>query len=97
EEPLRTRVQRGLAAALGAWAARTPSLSPFLATADGEPLANSALAPYLVEAGFIRHGPGYRYAGPRSEGPGPEREPGPQAEELEAAPEGADEPSREDS
>jgi ATP-dependent Lhr-like helicase len=73
EEPLRTRVQRGLAAALGAWAARTPSLSPFLATADGEPLAHSALAPFLVEAGFIRNGPGYRYAGPRSEDPGPER------------------------
>ena len=67
EEPQRTRVLRGLASALGAWAARTHQASLGWATADTQPLAQSPLAPFLLEAGFVRSGPGFRYAGPTPE------------------------------
>jgi len=67
EEPQRTRVLRGLARALAAWAARTHQGSLGWATADTQPLAQSPLAPFLLEAGFVRSGPGFRYAGPSPE------------------------------
>jgi ATP-dependent Lhr-like helicase len=74
DEPQRTRVLRGLARALGVWAARTHQATLGWATADTQPLAQSPLAPFLLEAGFVRSGPGFRYAGPTPE-PAPVDEP----------------------
>ena len=64
EEPQRSRVLRGLASALAAWAARPGRPILGWTTADAQPLAQSPLAPFLVEAGFVRSGPGFRFAGP---------------------------------
>ena len=63
EEPGRSRTARGLAAALAAWAARTGHSALGWSTADGVPLAQGPLAPFLAEAGFVRSGPGYRFGG----------------------------------
>jgi ATP-dependent Lhr-like helicase len=63
EEPQRSRVLRGLALALGAWAGRAVRQTLGWATANAQPLAESPLAPFLVEAGFQRWGPGFRFAG----------------------------------
>ena len=67
DEPQRSRVLHGVAEALGAWAARTHQATLGWATADTRPLAHSPLAPFLLEAGFVRSGPGFRYAGPTPE------------------------------
>ena len=53
-----------MAAALAAWASRTGRATLGWATADAQPLAQSPLAPFLVNAGFVRSGPGFRFAGP---------------------------------
>jgi ATP-dependent Lhr-like helicase len=67
EEPQRTRMLRGLASALAGWAGRTGRLALGWAMADARPLAESPLGTFLLEAGFVRSGPGFRYAGPAGE------------------------------
>ena len=58
-EPARTRAAAASAAALRAWCER--SRRPALGwSADADPLAAGPLAPYLVQAGFVRSGPGFR-------------------------------------
>ena len=63
DEPQRARVLRGLATALAAWAGRAGRPTLGWATANAQPLALSPLALFLVEAGFVRSGPGFRFAG----------------------------------
>ena len=60
EEPARSASARALAAALHRWAVRTGRAALGWNAADGQPLAGSFLAPFLVEAGFVRSGPGFR-------------------------------------
>jgi ATP-dependent Lhr-like helicase len=61
DEPARSRVGRAAAAALAAWARRGGRGA--LGWGAAEPtLAESALAPFLAGAGFVRHGPGFRAA-----------------------------------
>jgi ATP-dependent Lhr-like helicase len=60
DEPGRSAVARALAEALARWAALTGRAVLGWAAADGEPFAASPLAPFLVEAGFVRSGPGFR-------------------------------------
>ncbi len=62
DEPARSAVGRALAEALARWAARTGRASLGWATEGGEPLAESPLAPFLAQAGFVRSGPGFRIA-----------------------------------
>jgi ATP-dependent helicase Lhr and Lhr-like helicase len=66
-EPQRSRAARSLALALGHWAARTGRSALGWARADDQPLSASPLAPFLREAGFVRSGPGFRFAGPALE------------------------------
>jgi ATP-dependent helicase Lhr and Lhr-like helicase len=68
DEPPRKRMALGLAQALASWAARTGRSALGWSTADGVPLALSPLAPFLIEAGFVRSGPGFRFAGTPPEG-----------------------------
>jgi ATP-dependent helicase Lhr and Lhr-like helicase len=70
EEPQRSAVLRGLALALAAWAGRGGRSPLGWATADAQPLAQSPLAPFLIQAGFVRSGPGFRFAGPATDEPG---------------------------
>jgi ATP-dependent Lhr-like helicase len=63
EEPHRSRVLRGVAKGLAAWVAATRRGNAVFVSADGQPMARSPLAPLLLEAGFVRSGPGFRYAG----------------------------------
>jgi len=63
DEPGRSRGLRALALALAGWAARTGRSGLGWGAPDGRPLAESPLAPYLVEAGFTRSGPGFRLVG----------------------------------
>jgi ATP-dependent Lhr-like helicase len=60
DEPSRSSVARALARALAGWAALTGRAALGWAVGDGETLAASPLAPFLVEAGFVRAGPGFR-------------------------------------
>ena len=62
DEPLRSRMARALAAALARWAGETGRSALGWATADDLPLAQSPLASFLTEAGFVRSGPGFRLA-----------------------------------
>jgi ATP-dependent Lhr-like helicase len=65
EEPSRSRVLRALALALADWARRSGhARSLGWAASDAQPMVASPLAPFLLEAGFVRFGPGFRYAGP---------------------------------
>ncbi len=59
-EPARSSVARALAGALARWATLTGRAVLGWAVADGASLAGSPLAPFLVEAGFLRAGPGFR-------------------------------------
>src|SRR5262249_33420363 len=59
EEPGRSRTARALANALASWARRTGRAALGWSMGD-EPLTRSPLAPYLVEAGFVPSGPGFR-------------------------------------
>ncbi|HUL78031.1 MAG TPA: DEAD/DEAH box helicase [Vicinamibacteria bacterium] len=75
DEPARSRVAAGAARVLRRWceAAGHPALG--WAVGESPPLAESPLAPFLVEAGFVRSGPGFRVtsAMPRdADGAGPE-------------------------
>jgi ATP-dependent Lhr-like helicase len=77
DEPSRTAVARAAARALAAWCARTGRAALGWAGGPGPTLAEGPLAPYLVEAGFARSGPGFRLSTvdpdrlPPSEGGGP--------------------------
>ena len=59
DEPARSRTARAAASALAAWALRTGRSALGWGAAEA-PLAESVLAPFLSEAGFVRHGPGFR-------------------------------------
>ena len=63
EEPARSRVAAAAARALRHWceASGRPALG--WAVGEGPSLAESPLAPYLVEAGLVRSGPGFRLPG----------------------------------
>ena len=80
EEPQRSSMLRGLATALAAWASRANRPTLGWATANAQPLALSPLAPFLIQAGFARSGPGFRFAGTTS------LEPAVQDRPLETAP-----------
>jgi ATP-dependent Lhr-like helicase len=60
DEPGRSRTARALALSLAGWAARTGRSGLGWGAPDGRGLAESPLAPYLLEAGFTRSGPGFR-------------------------------------
>jgi ATP-dependent Lhr-like helicase len=60
EEPARSRVARSIAHGLARWSARTGRFALGWSVVDDGPLAGSPLAPFLVEAGFTRWGPGFR-------------------------------------
>src|SRR5262249_25753623 len=60
DQPARSTMARALAVALARWAALTGRAVLGWSAADGQPLSASALGPFLVEAGFLRSGPGYR-------------------------------------
>ena len=59
EEPARSRIARALAAALARWARRTGRTSLGWGSQDA-PLNQGPLAPFLIEAGFLPIGPGFR-------------------------------------
>ncbi len=61
EEPLRTQVAKAAAAALARWAARI-GRAAFGWGDGGRALGESALAPFLRDAGFVPWGPGFRLA-----------------------------------
>jgi len=61
EEPARARTARAAAGALARWAGRT-ARSVLGWGNEGVALAESPLAPFLAEAGFVRSGPGFRLA-----------------------------------
>jgi len=71
DEPGRSAVARALARALARWAALTGRAALGWSVADGLPLAASPLAPFLVEAGFMRSGPGFRLPSARDDEPEP--------------------------
>ncbi len=59
EEPARSRAAAAAALALRVWCERT--FRPALGwSGEGTPLAEGPLAPHLVQAGFVRSGPGFR-------------------------------------
>jgi ATP-dependent Lhr-like helicase len=60
EEPARSRVAASAARALRRWCETTGRPALGWAVGESPPLAQSPLAPFLVEAGFIRSGPGFR-------------------------------------
>ncbi len=62
EEPSRSRVGQAAAHALARWAARS-GRTAFGWSTDEEPLTKSPLAPYLLDAGFVPSGPGFRLRG----------------------------------
>jgi ATP-dependent Lhr-like helicase len=70
EEPARSLTARGVAFALAAWAEGTGRSALGWARADDGPLAESPLAPFLAEAGFVRAGPGFRWPGTAEDPPG---------------------------
>ena len=60
EEPGRSRTARAAARALRDWCEATSRSALGWAVGEGEPLAESPLAPFLAEAGLVRSGPGFR-------------------------------------
>jgi ATP-dependent Lhr-like helicase len=67
DEPPRSNVARALASALARWAVLTGRTVLGWSAADGQALTASPLAPFLVEAGFQRSGPGYRLPAARDD------------------------------
>jgi ATP-dependent Lhr-like helicase len=59
EEPARAHAAAAAARALRHWCEATSRSALGWAVGEGEPLAESPLAPFLAEAGFIRSGPGF--------------------------------------
>jgi len=66
EEPRRSTLARGAAAALYAWCARAGQSPLGWVPSDEGPLADGPLAPHLLAAGFVRSGPGFRLATARA-------------------------------
>ena len=60
DEPSRSRSARALARAVARWAARSGRGLIGWDSADDIPLARSPLAPFLIEAGFVPAGTGFR-------------------------------------
>jgi ATP-dependent helicase Lhr and Lhr-like helicase len=73
EEPARSRAAAAAARALRGWCASGGGTSLGWAVGEGPALAESALAPHLVEAGFVRSGPGFRLTSRDPGGAGPGR------------------------
>jgi ATP-dependent Lhr-like helicase len=63
-EPSRSRTALAVARALAEWTARTGRHGIAWAVVDGWPVAQSPLAPFLKEAGFIPWGTGFRLSKP---------------------------------
>jgi ATP-dependent Lhr-like helicase len=57
-EPDRSRIGRAVARALAGWSARTGRLRLGYEVGGAPPLGSSPIASYLLEAGFVRSGPG---------------------------------------
>jgi ATP-dependent Lhr-like helicase len=76
EEPSRSRVAAAAARALRRWCEATTRPALGWAVGDEPALASSPFAPWLVEAGFVRSGPGFRLPDAPS-APPPEDEPAP--------------------
>jgi ATP-dependent Lhr-like helicase len=70
EEPARTAVARAAARALSRWGEATARPALGWAVGAGSPLAEGPLAPFLVEVGFLRSGPGFRLANAAAEDDG---------------------------
>jgi ATP-dependent Lhr-like helicase len=85
DEPLRSQKARALARVLAAWSARGDRRALGWSLVGGEPIARSALTPFLLEAGFVPSGPGLRLPSQ------PDVPPEPPVEDPEAVPE--DEPA----
>jgi ATP-dependent helicase Lhr and Lhr-like helicase len=79
EEPARSRLAGAAARALRRWCEATSRPALGWAVGEGPPLAESPLAPFLVEAGFVRSGPGFRLPG--APAPVPSAEDAPPAED----------------
>jgi ATP-dependent Lhr-like helicase len=60
EEPVRTAVARAAARALSRWGGATSRPALGWVAGAGSSLAEGPLAPFLVEVGFVRSGPGFR-------------------------------------
>jgi ATP-dependent Lhr-like helicase len=73
DEPGRSRVAQALARALAAWTARAARHGIAWTLVDGAPVAESPLAAFLKEAGFVPWGTGLRLmpSAPRAAGPLP--------------------------
>jgi ATP-dependent Lhr-like helicase len=63
EGPSRSRLAAAAARALRHWCETTSRAALGWAVGEGPSLAESPLAPFLAEAGFVRSGPGFRLAG----------------------------------
>jgi ATP-dependent Lhr-like helicase len=72
EEPARSHLATAAAQALRRWCERGGGPALGWAVGEGPALAEGPLAPYLVEAGFVRSGPGFRTSRDPG-GAGPER------------------------
>jgi ATP-dependent Lhr-like helicase len=73
DEPSRSRLAAGAARALRRWCETTARPALGWAVGDEPALAESPLAPWLAEAGFVRSGPGFRLK--NAPAPSPEHEP----------------------
>jgi ATP-dependent Lhr-like helicase len=62
DEPARSAVARSVAHALRLWCEGPGPSALGWAVGEGPALAEGPLAPFLVEAGFVRSGPGFRLA-----------------------------------
>jgi len=71
EEPARSRAAAGAARALRQWCEATGRPGLGWAVGEGPSLAGSPIAPFLVEVGFVRSGPGFRVAPRDSDRTGP--------------------------
>jgi ATP-dependent Lhr-like helicase len=69
DEPARSRVATAAARALRRWCEATSRPALGWAVGDEPSLAESPLAPWLAEAGFVRSGPGFRLPGTPAEPP----------------------------
>src|SRR5439155_6405897 len=75
DEPLRSGTGAAAATALARWAGRARGPLGW-SEEDGRGLAESPLAPYLKDAGFVPWGPGFRLPPRRREEPEPVAEEG---------------------
>ena len=66
EEPTRTNVAREIAKAMSSMVHRGMRRALLISEVDGQPVAKSAIAPMLVEAGFTPSSMGYQLRAPRA-------------------------------